>query len=206
MTLLLVAAAHGLALWAIWRAPVPQAEESETFSSTLFLLPATPLDRIPVQATPRATSGPRRTQLTLARQPIVVPQAAGASTAITLPPAAAGVDWYTQLTAAADSTLKKEEQTRGQSGALTRKYLVEADPRNPGRTTNREFRWYDAGIHRIDTRSFIPGLWLNDRCVLIAFIMPACKIGHIEIHDDLFKNRFTVLDENETTARPNDAP
>jgi hypothetical protein len=188
-TLLVVAAAHGLVLWVIWRVHAPPVDEAKTFTSSLFLLPAASRDRtLRVRATPRATSGAARTPLTPAPQPAAVPQAPDATTAITLPPAVpgAGVDWYAQLTGAADSTLRKEKQAYDQSGVLT--------------------RWYDAGIHRIDTRSFIPGLWLNDRCVLIAFIMPACKIGHIEIHDDLFKNRFTVLDENETTARPNDAP
>jgi len=121
-------------------------------------------------------------------------------------PPGAAVDWSTELSAATDSTLKKEKHARDQLGVLTRKFVVESDPRDPRRTANREFRWYDAGIHRIDTRSPIPVLHLNDRCVLIAFIFPACAIGHIEIHGDLFQNMATALDESEATARPNDVP
>jgi hypothetical protein len=208
-TLLVVAAAHGLVFWVIWRIQAPQLEETETFTSTLFLVPATSRDRIyPARTAPRAISGARHASLTPAEQSAPVPQAPDATPAVTRPPAVpgAGVDWYAQLTGAADSTLRKAQQAHDQSGILTRKYRMEADPLNPGRTAHREFRWYDAGIHRIDTRALIPGLWLNDHCVLIAFVMPACKIGHIEIHDDLFKNMFTVLEENETAARPNDAP
>jgi hypothetical protein len=208
-TLLVVAAAHGLVLWVIWRMHAPQLEETATFTSTLLLVPATSRNRTyPARAAPRAISWARHTPLTPAEQPVPVPQAPDATPAITLARAVpgAGVDWYAQLTGAADSTLRKDKQAHDQSGILTRKYVMEADPLNPGRTAHREFRWYDAGIHRIDTRALIPGLWLNDHCVLIAFVIPACKIGHIEIHDDLFKNMFTVLEENEVSARPNDAP
>lgn len=198
--ILLVAAAHGLALRAFWRVPVQEVEEAETFTSILIPVPS--------PATPRGAFHARRIPTTAAAPSAPSVRQADSTTAITLPAAVpgAGVDWRAELAGAADAALQKEQRARELAGALTRKYVVAPDPRNPGRTTIREFRWYEAGIHRIDTRAPIPGLWLNDHCVLIAFVMPACKIGHIEIHGDLFDKRAIALDEYEATARPNDAP
>jgi hypothetical protein len=212
-TLLVVAAAHGLVLWMIWRTDVPVVDEVETIASVLFFLPENSRTvQPPADArVSRAAASTHAAAGSIARvqpQPLISLRPAGnSSTAITVPSASgAGVDWSTELSAAADSTLKKEKQARDQLGVFTRKFLVEADPRNPGRTTNRGFRWYEAGTHRIDTRGGIPVLHLNDRCVLVAFIIPACAIGHIEIHGDLFENMAVVLDENEATPRPNDVP
>lgn len=212
-TLLIVAATHGLALWMICRVHEPVADEVQTVTSVVFFLPQT-------SRTVQTLADPRTTQAAASpharapriggvqRQPLIpLPPAGNSSTAISLPSASgAGVDWSTELSAAADSTLKKEKQARDQLHVFTRKFMVEADPRNPGRTENRGFRWYEAGTHRIDTRGPIPVLHLNDRCVLVAFILPACAIGHIEIHGDLFRSMAAVLDENEAAARPNDVP
>ena len=204
-SLLAVAAAHGLLLWIFWRAEVPVADEAETLASVMFFLPEPSRAQRPTVTPPR----PTRTQAAGVQPAPLIPwpQATEPGTAIS-PPAAPGaaVDWSAELAPAADATLKKEKQAREQLGALTRRFMVEADPRNPGRTANHEFRWYNAGIHRIDTRSPIPVLHLNDRCVMIAFIFPVCAIGHIEIHGDLFQNMAAALDENEATARPNDLP
>jgi hypothetical protein len=116
--------------------------------------------------------------------------AADSDTAISLPAAPAPtIDW-----------------SAAQLDAVTRKYAVPDDPRNPHPGPSSGFRWYEAGIHRVDTRAFIPGLWLNDHCVLIAFVMPACRIGHIEVHGDLFEGAALVHDEKLATPRPNDAP
>jgi hypothetical protein len=212
-TFLIVAAAHGLVLWMIWRMDVPAADEVETIASVLFFLPETSrtVQSLPDARTTRAAAGTHAPAGTIARVPsqplISTPPAGNSGTAITLPSASgAGVDWSTELSAAADATLKKQKQARDQLNVFTRKFMAEADPRNPGRTANRGFRWYEAGAHRIDTRGPIPVLHLNDRCVLVAFIIPACAIGHIEIHGDLFENMAAVLDENEATPRPNDVP
>jgi hypothetical protein len=208
-TLLVVAAAHGLVLWGFWRVPVPVEEEAETFTSILFPLPATPwTPTVHAVAPSGATSRVRRTPLTPAPQPAPAPRQADTTAAIKPPSAVSGaaVDWSAQLTGAADSALNKEQQQRDQLGALTRKFVIEADPLNPGHGSRPGFRWYNAGTHRIDTRSPIPVLHLNDRCLLVAFILPFCTIGHIEIHGDLFQNMLTTLDENEATARPNDVP
>ena len=42
--------------------------------------------------------------------------------------------------------------------------------------------------------------------VLLLFIIPACRIGHIEIHGDLFDGAATAHDERLATPRPNDVP
>ena len=158
-TLLVVAIAHALVLWVFWRAPLPPAEETETFISTLLPVPANSAGTtIPATRPSPARSGTRRAPLPYVPQAAPIHLDPDAPTAITLSPAVPGgtVDWSAQLTGAADSALRKEREARDQSGALTHKFVLEADPRNPGRTTNREFRWYDAGIHRIDTRGPIP--------------------------------------------------
>ncbi len=208
-TLLVVAVAHALVLWVFWRAPVTRVDEAETFTSILSLPPARPRDpTVSPAAASAATSRARRTPSISEPRPARTPQQADATTAITLPSAdpRTDVDWSAQLTGAADAALNKEQQARVQSGALLRKFVSAADPLNPGHTAIHDFRWYDAGIHRIDTRAWIPGLWVSDHCVLIAFVMPACMIGHIEIHGDLFENMRTRLDENAATARPNEVP
>jgi hypothetical protein len=208
-TFLVVAAAHGLVWWLFWRAPGPLVEAPETFASILFLLPVPSRQAtVPSPAGAGAASRARRTPSTSAPQPARAARQSDTTTAITPPSAVpgAGVDWSAQLGGAADSALKKEKRARDLAGALTRKFVIEADPRNPGHTAMRDFRWYDAGIHRVDTRAWIPGLWISDHCVLIAFVIPACMIGHIETHGDLFQNMVTVLDESEATPRPNDVP
>ena len=208
-TLLLVATAHALVLWLLWRAPRPLREAAETITSTLLWLPASSQNATPPSAAaPRAASRAAHSGAAPAPLPIPSREPGAISTPITLPSAGplVGADWSAQLAQAADLALKKEKQARDQAGALTRKVVIEADPLNPGHGAGAGMRWYEAGIHRIDTRSPIPVLHLNDRCLLVAFVLPLCAIGHIEIHGDLFQNMITTLDEREATARPNDVP
>ncbi|HTY94256.1 MAG TPA: hypothetical protein VMC02_10235 [Steroidobacteraceae bacterium] len=202
ITLLAVAAGHVLVLWSIWRVQAPRPDETETFASVLFFLP----EKSGHSVVPRLPSS-RVGTLRSAPHAAAAPPEAAAGSGITPPPVpGAGVDWSAQLGAAADATLRNEKAARDQLGALTRKFVIEADPRDPGRAPLQDFRWYGAGIHRIDTRSPIPVLHVNDRCVLVLFIIPACAIGHIEIHDDLFRNEARALDDREATPRPNDVP
>ena len=127
--------------------------------------------------------------------------------AITLPaPPGAGVDWSAQLPGAAQAELDNEDKLHEQLGALLRKFRIEDDPRNPHPAPSSSFRWYDAGIHRIDTRGSLPVWHLNDRCVMLAFIFPACAIGHIEAHGDLFDGAAAAHAERLATPRPNDVP
>lgn len=205
-TLLIVAVAHGLVPWMIWREAGPRADDIETIAAVMFFLPE-PSGAVSQPAAAATPSAKARSASVQHPRLVPTPQFTDSSTAITLPaiPGAA-TDWSIELSAAADATLKKEKQARDQLGVFMRKFVLEPDPRNPGQTGNRKFRWYEAGIHRLDTRSPIPVLHVNDHCVLVAFIVPACALGHIESHGDLFKNMVTVLDEHEATARPNDVP
>jgi hypothetical protein len=202
MTVLAVAAAHGFAMWLIWRVVLPLPSEPEAFTSLLFWLPATQPAPPPLAAHPRVavTPAPRPASLSAAPTP-------DSGTAITLPAApGAQVDWRAALPGAAATEIDQQKRLSEQVRAVTRRYAVEDDPRDshPGPTSS--FRWYEAGTHRIDTRSWIPVLHLNDRCVLVIFIMPACAIGHIESHGDLFEGAALVHDEKLATPRPNDAP
>jgi hypothetical protein len=201
-TVLAVAAAHGLVVWLIWRVELPLPPELETFTSLLFWAPAAEPVRPSSAIHPRvaATRAPRPPSLRPAPAP-------DSGTAIPVPATpGAPVDWRAALSGAAAAQLDKEKRTGEQVRALTRKYAVPDDPRDPHPGPSSSFRWYEAGIHRIDTRALIPGLWVNDHCVLIAFVMPFCKIGHIEIHGDLFDGAAAVHDEKLATPRPNDVP
>jgi hypothetical protein len=206
MTVLAVAAAHGFVVWLIWRVAVPLPIEPEAFTSFLFWVPATKPARPPSAARPRAaaTAAPQPPAL----NPAPAPTPASASgTGITLPAnPGAQIDWRAALTGAAAAELDKEQRTREQVRALTHRYAAQDDPRNshPGPTSG--FRWYDAGIHRFDTRSWIPVLHLNDRCVVVMFIIATCAIGHIEVHGDLFEGAAALHDETLATPRPNDVP
>jgi hypothetical protein len=152
---------------------------------------------------PRTTAGHARATAPL----ILLPQPPDASSAISVPPAPqAKIDWSAQLGDAARSTLDQERHEAELLGALTRKYTLPDDPRDPHPDPVTGFRWYNAGSHRIDTRGSLPVLHLNDRCALVLFIMPICLIGHIEIHGDLFENAAALHDERTSTARPNDVP
>jgi hypothetical protein len=213
-TLLVLIAAHGLILWALWRVEVSPPGEIETFTSTMIWLPAP--DREPQStATPLAPrTGARRARATAAgtvsaTAPLTLlpeppPPASGAISVPPTPPA--NIDWSGQISDAANSTLDRERHEAELLGALMRKFRLPDDPRDPHPDPATGFRWYNAGSHRIDTRGSLPILRLNDRCALVLFIMPICLIGHIEIHGDLFENAAALHDEKTATARPNDVP
>jgi hypothetical protein len=200
---MLILAAHGLVLWVFWRVRAPVAAEVETFDSILFFVadrpsPAAPAPH-PTGRSPAARNAPRA--------PLVLEPPVDTSTAITLPtPPGAAVDWSAQLARAASATLENERKSREQRGALLHKFHIEDDPRDPHADPRSGFRWYDAGIHRFDTRGALPAWHLNERCVLVAFIFAACALGHIEAHGDLFDGAAARHDESLATHRPNDAP
>jgi hypothetical protein len=201
-TVLVLVGAHGLVLWLMEREQVALPTEPEVFTSLLFWAPpAQPIRQ-------RSVARPPVAAMRSLRPPSFPPAPEPDSgTAIAVPaPPGAQVDWSLALSDAAAAALEREKRSREQLGAVMGRRAVEDDPRNPHPGPRSAFRWSDSGIHRIDTRSFIPGFWLNDHCVLIAFIVPACKIGHIEIHGDLFEGAAAVHDEKLATPRPNDAP
>jgi hypothetical protein len=203
-TLLVLIAAHGLILWTVWRIEVPVPEEIETFTSTMIWVPESDRGQKPT-AKPVAS---RITARRAANPPLsLVPEPPAESSAITTPPAPhADIDWSGELSDAAISTLNKERHEADLLGALTRKYRLPDDPRDPHPDPVTGFRWYEAGSHRIDTRGSLPVLHLNDHCALVLFILPVCLIGHIEIHCDLFENAAALHDEKTSTARPNAVP
>lgn len=213
---LLLVAAHALVLWTFWTQRTPVGAEVETFSSILFFLPARSAG-VPASADPpagRASHSAATPQPALhpsiaqsAPPAAAVPPASDSGTAITpAAPAAARVDWSAQLAGAATAALENEKHTREQLGALLRKFHLEPDPRDPHPRPPSGFRWYEAGIHRFDTRGPLPVWHLNDRCVIVALIFAACAIGHIEIHGDLFEGAAVVHDEKLATPWPNAAP
>ncbi|HEY6454827.1 MAG TPA: hypothetical protein VIY90_06025 [Steroidobacteraceae bacterium] len=198
--LLFVAAAHGLFLWSIWRVQVPVAKEIESFTSVMFFLPKAVLRRTGVA---RAVGALR------ARPPFRVPQrqTTESATAVTLPATpSARIDWSAQLAGIAQTELDKEAKADKQLRALTRRFAVEPDPRYPRLAPASTFHWYEAGTHRIDTRGQLPVLQLNDHCVLLMFIVPICRIGHVEIHGDLFDGAAKAHGDRLATPGPNEVP
>lgn len=208
-----VSAVHLLVLWAIWRTHPHPIAEAETFTTQIFFFdsasgrseaPAVTAQRPPMAAAARSADNPPR----VPTEPLVLlPQSTAPNNAITLPRApAADIDWSGELKGAANATLAQEERAARQARALVRKYLAEDDPRNPHPGPASAFRWYDAGTHRFDTRGSLPVFHVNERCALLLFIIPACAIGHIEAHGDLFDGAALVHDEKLATPRPNDVP
>jgi hypothetical protein len=201
--LLVVAAVHGLMLWGIWQVRTPVAKEVETFASVMFFVPEAASQHPPAATTPRAP-GPSRPRQSLPAPP---PQPAESATALTLPATpSARIDWSGQLGGIAQAELDQEAKARKQLRALTRRFEVEPDPRNPGPAAASTFRWYEAGTHRIDTRGSLPVLHLNDHCVMLMFIIPFCRIGHIEIHGDLFDGAAKAHGDRLATPGPNEVP
>jgi hypothetical protein len=202
-TVLVVAVVHGLMLWGIWRARAPVAEEIESFASVLFFVPQPPSQPTAPATTPLAphAEGIVRSHL------VPAPPVAEATTAITLPTTPrAPIDWPAQLQATARAEIDREDKARKQLRQVTRKFEVDPDPRDPGAAPASTFRWYEAGIHRIDTRGSLPVLHLNDRCAMLLFVIPVCSIGHIEIHGDLFDGAAAVHDARLATPGPNEVP
>src|ERR1700735_2387803 len=120
-TLLMVAAVHGLLLWAIGGVRAPADKEVETFASVMFFVPQAVSHRPAAATTPPARSAERARRSI----PAPAPQPAIPARATTQPAApTAGIDWSAQLTQAAGAELEKEEKARQQLGALTRKYVV----------------------------------------------------------------------------------
>jgi hypothetical protein len=210
--LMLVASVHLLVLYAFWRVQVPLAAQGETFTSLLFWLPRqtaphpTPERRAPLTPERSRLADPKSDDLQW--QPLLQsPPSSDTSNAITLPSdQRAHIDWSAQLAVAAKAEVDGEKRAAQQRGALTRQYDLEEDPLDPNRDGDQSFHWYDAAIHRIDTRGPLPILHLNQRCVMLLFILPACAIGHIESRGDLFQNMAATLDERSRTTRPNDVP
>ncbi|HEV2703995.1 MAG TPA: hypothetical protein VGV09_20385 [Steroidobacteraceae bacterium] len=201
-TVLILLAAHGLVLWLFWRVEVPLPSAPEAFTSLLYWAPADQVRK------PNASQAPRVAAPRRLKPPSITPVTpVDSGTAITLPAVPdAQADWSAALKGAAAAELDREKRSAAQLGALTSRYLLPTDPLNPGLPAANDFRWYDAGIHRIDTRGPIPVLHLNSHCVLLAFIIPACLIGHIDSHGDLFDGAAAFHDEKLATPRPNDAP
>lgn len=201
LIVLLVMAAHGLVLWLFWRERAPVENEVEAIPSVMFFFPE------PYQSTLQPSIHPIDRGAPRSSAPVApLPPAATSPALVPSAPPRAGIDWSAQLTGAANATLADEKKTREQLGALLRKFHSDADPRDPLPDPRSGFRWYDAGIHRFDTRGFLPAWHLNERCVLVAFIFAACAIGHIEEHGDLFDGAAARHDEMLATHRPNDAP
>ena len=59
------------------------------------------------------------------------------------------------------------------------------DPRT--KDSPAPFGWSHAATHRVEVDGGMPVLWLNDRCVLVAFVIPACALGKKAARGDLFE-------------------
>jgi hypothetical protein len=103
--------------------------------------------------------------------------------------AAAAIDWFALTESAAAHALSAEETRSRQARAFDPKRVpglaegpkwVRAPPR---------FRWSHARTNRIErTEDGATIVWLNDRCILVNFVMPFCAVGEIPTHGDLFKD------------------
>ena len=161
--------------------------ESEP-AMVLLLLPA-------LRTVPPRTQTVRRHDLPSA-QPPVVPElslpASIAATPQTRPEAAeppALIDWATEAAIVAKARLGDAAKAAEQAEALSswRAHVLPGPPQ-PG----PQFRWDYASTHRIEAAAR-GGIVVNitDRCAIVftgLFLLGGCRIGHQEVHGDLFEH------------------
>lgn len=196
MAVLLILLVHAAVLvWLSKVHPFRLVTREDNSPLTLWFLPLAPEAGLPGQAPSSAqyehravashrkplplpapslppVSGRARESLTPA-----IPESHAASTAI---------DWHGQASQAAAATLRARERTERQAHALDHP---------PGMDEGHgigviPFRWNSWRAHRLEV---LPGALLfhiNERCVvaIIPFPMPACALGKIGIHGDLFEH------------------
>jgi hypothetical protein len=98
-------------------------------------------------------------------------------------------DWYGAIDTSVAATI---------SGAndRARRYRAFEPKRTPGLAEPPRwvrppphFRWSRSRTQRIERgEDGTTIVWLNDRCVLVNFVMPFCAVGKIPAHGDLFKD------------------
>jgi len=108
------------------------------------------------------------------------------STAITpgaLPEQPPRIDWNAQARDAAEAYVLRQEQEARQRARFA--------PREPfARLESKEKLdrgWRFDGHNRIDTSSGIPVFHINERCVLVGFLLPACAIGKIRPSGEMYQ-------------------
>ncbi len=105
----------------------------------------------------------------------------------TEPPAL--IDWANEAAIAAKGRLEDADRAAAQAAALSNwRSHVMPGPLQPG----RQFRWDYASTHRVEAIAR-GGIVINitDRCSIVftgLFVLGGCKIGHQEVHGDLFEH------------------
>ena len=96
------------------------------------------------------------------------------------------MDWLQEAALAAQRYTDAQAERELRDAALDpRRGLGSHDPRT--KDSPAPFGWSHAATHRVEVDGGMPVLWLNDRCVLVAFVIPACAIGRMEARGDLFE-------------------
>lgn len=128
------------------------------------------------------------------------------------PTPAPAIDWRSEVGASAARVLEAERLSRRQARAFDPQRtpgLAEppATPRAPP-----HFRWSEAHTKRL-TRDANGNtiLRLNERCVIVNFVLPACAIGEIPTYGDLFEDmnraaEFGDWNDDSATRRDNMPP
>jgi len=99
------------------------------------------------------------------------------------------VDWERQASEAASRIAG--EDSAYMVGADRRRLPADAAPKEPN------FRWSRTATDRLGTtEDGMTYFRLNDRCVLVNFLLPGCVIGKIEPKGDLFKDMKRVDPED----------
>ena len=174
-----IAAGHALLVISLWElrshtraaGAVPQAERLEIF----FV--SSPVETPPVVINPRREQ--RRRALPPAVPAAIEPAkrspAEPESTAIT-------VDWGAEAQAAAGRSAEADGEAQRRARAFSPREAA------PGKRAP-EFGWSHSRTHRVErTEDGVPLLWISERCVLVYFLIPGCKLGKIEPNGDLFEH------------------
>jgi hypothetical protein len=104
-------------------------------------------------------------------------------------------DWYGAIDASVASTIAAANDRARRDRAFEPKRTPGlAEPPRWARPPPH-FRWSRSRTQRIERgEDGTTILWLNDRCVLVNFILPLCAVGKIPAHGDLFKDLKLVAE------------
>ena len=211
VTVLIVTAAHGLALWVCWSVRAPVITATESITAVLFSVPddfrnATHRARYRTANPPQPTSTAANSassnpamRTTTSPRALLVDRDAGNSEALRpnkrRNTASASIDWAKEAETAAVDSLRRAAEASRQAMALTYwKSHVMPTPEAPAAP---RFAWDYAQTHRFESSAQGLIINLNDRCSLLISlslmaVMGGCKLGKLAVHGDLFTHMTDV--------------
>ena len=93
------------------------------------------------------------------------------------------IDWNAQVRDAAKAyVLRQEKEARQRARFAPREPYARLEAKG-----KLDKGWRFDGHNRVDTSSGIPVFHINERCVLVGFLLPACAIGKIRPSGEMYQ-------------------